>query len=444
MKKPMSFLAMTTSMSLLLLSSLCASSTINDSFFDAPEEVTFPQNFRILNHPPADLSTCNVLGLDQLKVSGSGQFSEKGFSELVKALPLESEQLIICDLRAEYHGLVNGLPMCWIDELDSNDPFNQTAEEIELDEYRRLELALQTGYVWIDQGPEQTEQVGLAVSQVTTERAFVEGMSHIYVRFAVETGRMPNDQLVDQFVQFINCLSPDQWVHFHCQVGQHRTTLFLLLMDMIKNSHQVSLEDILARHQLINGLDLKGPHSKGISSGWDEQEEFDFLSKFYVYCQQVPDFRISWSEWIQQQSLALDEELKTEFQPVMQTQENIKNVSLKGFDKVSDVYGNMSFSPASVISTNKDLFHTQLILDAVSDISEVLSNKSFKHGHGDKAGGSVRVDYKRSFGGDKKGDWEVTGTARAEDGKGNYVEGKVTKKSDGTGEVGVGAGHESK
>jgi hypothetical protein len=124
MKKLMSFLAMTTSMSLLLLSSLCASSTINDSFFDVPEEVTFPQNFRILNHPHADLSTCNVLGLDQLKVSGSGQFSEKGFSELVKALPLESEQLIICDLRAEYHGLVNGLPMCWIDELDSNDPFN--------------------------------------------------------------------------------------------------------------------------------------------------------------------------------------------------------------------------------------------------------------------------------------------------------------------------------
>ncbi len=47
MKKLMSFLAMTTSMSLLLLSSLCASSTINDSFFDVPEEVTFPQNFRI-------------------------------------------------------------------------------------------------------------------------------------------------------------------------------------------------------------------------------------------------------------------------------------------------------------------------------------------------------------------------------------------------------------
>src|ERR1700735_5690006 len=101
MKKLMSFLAMTTSTSLLFLGSLCASSTVDSLLLDILEETLFPQNVRILTYPPGDLSTCNVLGLDQLKASGSEQFSEKGFSELVKALPLQSEQLVICDLRGE-------------------------------------------------------------------------------------------------------------------------------------------------------------------------------------------------------------------------------------------------------------------------------------------------------------------------------------------------------
>ncbi len=376
-----------------------------------------------------------MLGLDQLKVSGSGQFSEKGFSELVKALPLQSEQLIICDLRAEYHGLVNGLPMCWIDELDSNDPFNQTAEEIEPDEYRHLELALQTGYVWIDQGPEQTEQVALSVSQVTTERAFVEGMGHIYVRFPVETGRMPNDQLVDQFVQFINCLSPDQWVHFHCQVGQRRTTLFLLLMDMIKNSHQVSIEDILARHELISGLDLKDLYPNDDSSGQDEQEEFDFLlSEFYLYCQQVPDFRIPWSEWIRQK-LALANIHPSEIGKKEKTNES------------SNFCTDTIFSPISEIPASKQLYLTQTLSTLVSDISEILSGKCLKHGgkhsHGDKGGGEGTVGVGVKWGDPDKGvTWHGYAEAKAHDGKGNSVGGRVTQRSDGTGEAEVYAGHE--
>ncbi len=442
MKKLISFLATTTSTSLLFLGSLCASFTVDSLLLDIPEETVFPQNVRILTYPPGDLSTWNVLGLDQLKASGSGQFSEKGFSELVKALPLESEQLVICDLRAEHHGLVNGLPMCWIDELDSNDLFNQTAEEIELDEYRRLEVALKAGYLWVDQDPEQTEQVALVVSQVTTERALVEGLGHIYVRFLVTTGEMPNDRLVDQFVQFINCLSPDQWVHFHCRAGQQRTPLFLLLMDMIKNSHQVSLENILARHQLISGLHLKDSHSKENSSGWDEQEKFDFLSKFYVYCQQVSDFRIPWSEWIQHQLVS------TDIHPSDEGKE-------RKVPQLMQMHPHFPLLPE--ISIGKKLDSKRAISDVISDLFEISSDKSFRHGHKhshghkpEKHGHHHEREWKTEgtvtvkWGPDKDVTWDVSVGGETDDGNGNYVGGEVTHSSDGTGEARAYGGHDSK
>ncbi len=472
MKKLISFLAMTTSTSLLFLGSLCASSTVDSLLFDIPEETVFPQNVRILTYPPGDLSTCNVLGLDQLKASGSGQFSEKGFSELVKALSLQSEQLIICDLRAEYHGLVNGLPMCWIDKLDSNDFFNQTAEEIELDEYRRLELALETGYVWIDQGPEQVEQFAWAVSQVTTERAFVEGLGHIYVRFPVETGKMPNDQLMDQFVQFVNCLSPDQWLHFHCQAGQQRTVLFLILLDIIKNSHQVSLEDIFTRHQLINGLDWKDLYPKGNLSERDEQEKFDFLAKFYLYCQQVPDFKTPWSEWIQKQSVLVsypsDAGMEKEIQSTIQIQENTQDclISKNETKETSDFCRDM-FSPIFKTPKNNKLLYKRSLSNLVSKISKTLSKKSFKHrhshghrhrhshghrhrhSHGHRGGNhghdhrySAKIIIKKEWGGKESTPWEYSVVGDVHDGKGNNAEVEVTQRSDGTGKVIISGEHE--
>src|SRR6202161_2784600 len=151
MKKLMCFLVMAASVSLPFSQSLMAT-TMGYLVFNMPGEATLPQNFRILNYPCEDLSTCNVLGLNELKASGSGQFSEKSFNELVRALPLQSEQLIVCNLREEIQaGMINGLPPITLeDELHRRGFFNQTIEEMEMDEYGNYKLVLESGDLLIE------------------------------------------------------------------------------------------------------------------------------------------------------------------------------------------------------------------------------------------------------------------------------------------------------
>ncbi len=365
MKKLISFFVMAAGMSLLFPNPLFAT-TRGYLIFNMPGEATLPQNFRILNYPCEDLSTCNVLGLNELKASGSGQFSEKSFNELVRVLPLQSEQLIVCNLREEIQaGMINGLPPITLeDELHRHGFFNRTIEEVEMDEYGNYRLVLESGDLLIERNGQLAELFEWIDSRAMTEGEFVADMGHVYVRFYTRDGHRLNDRVVDNFVLFIHDLSPDQWIHFHCREGKQRTALFLLLMDIIKNSHQVSLEDILARHQLISGIDLEDFYSKERASEEDEQEDFNFLSEFYVYCQQVPDFRIPWSKWIQQRLLVLG----------------------------SSCPSDSSFQRSHIL-TNKRAFHERAISDAVSEISEVLY--SFKCGYEVKAevkyeGGSWR------------------------------------------------------
>lgn len=268
--------------------------------FDAPGQ-TLPRNLRTVQQVYIGKFSPNLEGLERLKASGSGQFSEETFIKLVERLELtNSHHLVIFDLRQESHGLINGLPVCWTDGLHKYGNIDKTRQEIEMDEYQRLRLANQAGCLVIDPRNEPTK---LAVNTVQTERELVEEKGHRYIRLPVTDHNRPSDQVVDEFIQIIGCLSSDEWLHFHCRAGKGRTTTFLTLLDMMMNAQQVSLEDILARQQLIGGADLNSSGSKEGELKRAAEERLDFLKEFYVYCRQAPDFEISWSEWVKHSSI---------------------------------------------------------------------------------------------------------------------------------------------
>lgn len=269
--------------------------------FDDQAYVELPRGVRatqIINR--VNIGNVNVNGLDQMPISGSGQFSEQSFLAMMDQLSLSPEQLIVVDLRQESHGLINGKAISWKDGEDNYGNVGKTLAQIESDEKRRLLLARKAGRMFVNQKGEGNSK--LIVGEIKTEREFVEGLGGIYVRIPVTDHNKPDDATIDRYIEFVKGLPADKWVHFHCKAGRGRTTTFMALMDIMKNSDKASLEDILERQERLGGTALKKVSTKSEERVRTTGERVEFLKQFYAYSQDVPDFSISWSEWLAQKS----------------------------------------------------------------------------------------------------------------------------------------------
>lgn len=448
---------------------LQGASTHTDPIFDSLEDETLLKSMRILKQLPEEITRCNLLDLSELKASGSSQFTESGFIALVQALPLDSDQLVIVDLREERHGFVNGLPICWTEGLHSS----LNSEELEQEENECVREVLAAGHVWIDEGKEQTDRLCLAISQAATEREFVESFGHRYVRFPVGDGNRLDDQLIDQFVQFILDSSPEQWFHFHCSKGEETTNTFLTLLDIIKNSQLNTLEEIISRHRLVSVTDQAVYVEEDRVNR--EQQRLSFISDFYAYCQEVSDFSLSWSEWISQglsieaSSLASPQLDKAAFsKPQVEvsnqkieesTKRSPKNSSKNSSKNNQKQKKSKKYSSMPKISEKHQVNSRRSQASLSREIVEQLPSVLFRHkhhshhggnnhggGYNDNRGGCEgKITYKCEWGPDSKDtkqEWGLEG--RANDGKGNFVDVKVNKNSDGTRSVAVDAGRENK
>jgi Inositol hexakisphosphate len=259
----------------------------------------FPCHMRSVNQSPIKNSTLNLQGLQNLKASGSGQFSEKNFYEIVRHLRISPQQLIVIDLRQESHGFINGNPITWTDGNDNYGNLHKKTSAIETDEDQLLRLACHAKQVIVNSVENPAK---ITVQRVNTERAFVETSGSTYIRLPVTDHHRPSDQVTDQFVDLVRNLPGDRWLHFHCKAGKGRTTTFLTLLDMMKNAKQVSLSDILARQQLLGGSNLNEIPKMVGEKKRAAIERLEFVQRFYQYCRQVRDFQISWSTWIEQQN----------------------------------------------------------------------------------------------------------------------------------------------
>ncbi len=270
--------------------------------FDASSAIVLPRNLRTTQClPELKNDHFNFSGLNHLKASGSGQFSEESFIALRDQLSVNFSQIIVFDLRQESHGLINGVPISWTDGLYNYANINKTKTEIETDEKQRLQLAMQAGCIIINPVEKAAK---LIVQSTKTERELVESLGSTYIRLPVTDHNRPSDEILDQFIELVNKIPADQWLHFHCKGGKGRTTTFLTLLDIIKNANQVSLEDILARQQVIGGVDLvAGLDYKTGEKKRAAEERLELIKRFYAYCCQVPNFAISWSTWLEQQAM---------------------------------------------------------------------------------------------------------------------------------------------
>ena len=85
-----------------------------------------------------------------------------------------------------------------------------------------------------------------------TEEEVAKSLGMNYYRITARDHLWPAPKYVDQFVGWYKTLPKDAWLHFHCAAGAGRTTVFMVMVDMMKNP-TIPLNTILDRQYLIGG-----------------------------------------------------------------------------------------------------------------------------------------------------------------------------------------------
>lgn len=277
---------------------------------DEDPELAEPRNFRMASDDwrvePEDEAPSRE-GLDNLRASGSAQCTADGFAALYATLSAAPGAAIYdVDLRQESHGFVDGLPVSWFEERNQANA-GKTPEEALADEKERLsELAgEETTFSPEEKNDKKRfDAVTFAPEIVQTEKETVEAVGFRYARFYVTDRTKPDTETVEAFLDFVESLPADAWVHFHCHAGHGRTTSFLVMYDMIRNP-EVPADEIIERQYLIGGSDLTAMKK----AEWKNEQaiqRLELLRNFsrYVREKRAGETTLRWSAWIEEEAEA--------------------------------------------------------------------------------------------------------------------------------------------
>lgn len=245
-------------------------------------------------------------GLDGLRISGSARFNAKQLTKLTEWLREKAgnSPIYIVDMRNESHGIVNGHHMSWYG-LQNWSNIGMTTEEILRDEQNRIDsikgltilygrMRARSNFVMTD----STYEV-VRPSETMTEREAVEAKGLRYHRITALDHTFPRDGILDDFLAFYRSLPQDCWLHFHCQAGHGRTTLYMALIDMLRNP-DVPLKDILHRVCLIGGTSLYDDgtgHPEWRVDLFRETSRMVPLLYQYVQENKANGYSVKWSDW---------------------------------------------------------------------------------------------------------------------------------------------------
>lgn len=241
---------------------------------DGMNNSELPRNFRLMTN-----------------MSGSGQPNPKELYTLYNKLREHADaKIYLIDLRQEPHGFANGYPVSWyVDKNLAN--YRNDADESE-----RLNNLRGKSVKFVPLGNFDTahyKPIKLKVTDVKTERQVATAAGFEYIRFGATDMMFPAPKVVDDFCNFLDAVDKDAWLHFHCQAGHGRTTTFMVMRDIITTPND-SLENIVARHATISGVDLLA----------DNNDRAVMLRRFYEYAQDRYSGKVteSWSEFLSKEN----------------------------------------------------------------------------------------------------------------------------------------------
>lgn len=233
------------------------------------------RNFRTTQDTISSTTRVDLRGLRDLKASGAAAVH---FLDLKRRLSHINEKIIIVDGMTEFHGYLMGLPTT----------FFAYQSKHKLNWKYKVRRFLLTG-----------------TQQICAERVVPEGDAALengfyYINLNAGSRFIPTHEKIDEMVNVLENLPNDTWVHFHCHHGKGRTSMMLVMLDMMKNAPTVSLQDIVKRHHLLGSEDLLDTTVWARGTYTKEQLEArrDFITQFYEFvCQRKAGGVQLWSEW---------------------------------------------------------------------------------------------------------------------------------------------------
>lgn len=239
----------------------------------------YDTNFRTMQDPIATTEKVDLTGLRELKASGGRSVN---FADIHKRLsPIKGKKIIV-DGMQYFHGYINSVPTTLLGYHVTNPGLRHYV--------RRLLI---------------TGTFGKRPEHVISEAEEATRYGFEYKNAPIESRAVPNFDTIDDLVTFYEALPTDTWVHFHCHHGKGRTSMMLVMLDIMRNAPQVALEDIVKRQHLLGSSNLFDT-SKWVGGTYTTQQlvnRKDFITDFYTFvCQRKEGGIQKWSEWYKQRS----------------------------------------------------------------------------------------------------------------------------------------------
>jgi hypothetical protein len=239
----------------------------------------YDTNFRTMQDPIASTEKVDLTGLRELKASGGRSVN---FADIHKRLSHIKGKIIIVDGMQYFHGYINGVPTTLLGYHVTNPGIRHYV--------RRL---LVTG------------TLGKRPEHVISEAEEATKYGFDYKNAPIASREVPSFDTIDDLILFYEALPADAWVHFHCHHGKGRTSMMLVMLDIMRNAPHVALEDIVKRQHLLGSSNLFDT-SKWVGGTYSIEElvnRKDFITDFYTFvCQRKKGGMRKWSEWYKQRS----------------------------------------------------------------------------------------------------------------------------------------------
>lgn len=240
---------------------------------DTQDSIDLPKNFRKCADSEISKinSNLNLTNFDDLKISGSAQFTEQSLDLVLNAIG-KTYKIIDVDLREESHGFINGLAVSFKNSLN-NANAGLSLKEITNKENELLSSIKLNEPLSLSSSSSSIKEI-IPIS-VENEETLCKKRLVDYFRIPVTDGNLPSPEMVSRFVNFVNSLPENAWLHFHCKAGATRTTTFMIMYDIMKNCDFVSLNDIIDRQIFITNL------PKADTVDFKTGRRLDFFTEFY-------------------------------------------------------------------------------------------------------------------------------------------------------------------
>lgn len=242
-----------------------------------------------------------------LLISGSGQLPLDSFGPLYEDLKKQAPEgspIYLLDLRQESHGFLDEYSVSLHGKDHNDHNKGMVTVEVLVREMQDL-LGLYKVPTKIRSG--NNSITGLKDKTICSDRISVEETvarkaGFIYIRFAAQDHKFPQKETVDEFIRFYRRLPEKAWLHFHCLAGNGRTSVFMIMYDLMRNP-DLSMKRAANRQYMIGGRRIVASSGKDEWSGKISQNARSqslLLFSQYVRENHTSNYRKPYSQWLEE------------------------------------------------------------------------------------------------------------------------------------------------